>query len=408
MWKRYNAFLRRPPELTVAWRDPATGARGWLVFNSLRGNAAGGGTRMRIGANPRETTYLAKTMELKFALVGPQIGGAKSALDFDPCDPRKADVLERWYRHIRPYLRDHYGTGGDLNVDEVTEVIPTLARLGVAHPQEGIARGHFGAGDGVFQRIIHNLDVGVKAPLTAPYGCRVPRTIADMVTGYGLSVAINRFYEREGRSIAGARVLLEGFGNVGAGCALYLARAGARIVGIADAEKVLVEPAGLAAADIEALIQRSPGRMLPGDDPRLLRGGERTRFLDVPADVFVAAAISGSIDEVKLQRLAAAGVGVIAGGANHPFREARMGSTRVAQAADRSFSVIPDVVANCGMARTFSYLMEDGASPTPAAVYEAVRRTVSTTVDEVCDRAAGPTQILAATCDLALDRVGAP
>jgi hypothetical protein len=51
-------------------------------------------------------------------------------LDFDPSDPRKAQVLERWFTAISPYLRDRYGTGGDLNVDEVTEVIPLIQSLG--------------------------------------------------------------------------------------------------------------------------------------------------------------------------------------------------------------------------------------------------------------------------------------
>lgn len=142
IWKRYRLYLRRPPELNVAWRDAATGARGWLVINSLRGGAAGGGTRMRAGIDAREVVYLAKTMELKFALSGPPIGGAKSGIDFDPSDPRKGEVLERWYRAIAPYLQTCYGTGGDLNVDEVAEVIPCVAQLGLRHPQAGVVHGH--------------------------------------------------------------------------------------------------------------------------------------------------------------------------------------------------------------------------------------------------------------------------
>ena len=51
----------------MEWTDAPTGARGWLVLNSLRGGAAGGGTRMRKGLGPDEVTWLAKGMELKFA-----------------------------------------------------------------------------------------------------------------------------------------------------------------------------------------------------------------------------------------------------------------------------------------------------------------------------------------------------
>lgn len=157
-WKRYAAFLRRPPELAVAWNDTETSARAWLIINSNRGGAAGGGTRMRLGVRPREVTYLAKAMELKFAIAGPPIGGAKTGIDFDPTDPRKAEVLERWYRAITPFLRQRYGTGGDLNVDELLDVIPTFERLGLRHPQEGVVRGHLRPDVEGFDRVMERLD----------------------------------------------------------------------------------------------------------------------------------------------------------------------------------------------------------------------------------------------------------
>jgi hypothetical protein len=137
VWQRYAAFLRRPPLVALEWHDAETPARGWLVINSLRGGAAGGGTRMRAGLGRREVVYLAKTMELKFLFSGPPIGGAKSGIDFDPADPRRRDVLRRWFQAIAPYLHACYGTGGDLNVDEMLDVIPACEEIGLAHPQEG-------------------------------------------------------------------------------------------------------------------------------------------------------------------------------------------------------------------------------------------------------------------------------
>lgn len=409
MWKRYNAYLRRPPELTVDWRDPETGARGWLVINSLRGGAAGGGTRMRAGISPREVVYLAKAMDLKFSLSGPAIGGAKSGIDFDPTDPRKADVLERWYRAITPYLRHHYGTGGDLNVDEVLEVIPTFQRLGFEHPQEGVVRGHLMPTPERFKRIIRNLKAGVEAVVPeglGPGGVTV--TVSDVITGYGVARAVERYYERTGRGLRGVRVLLEGFGNVGAACGLYLARAGASIVGISDARSALVVPEGLDAEEVEALMRRRENKLLP-DHPRKLPADERHRFDEAAADVFVCAAVSGSLTSTRLDRLAASGVKVIASGANQPFRESRLGSTLVAQRADHQFTVLGDILANCGMARTFSYLMEDGARPDAPAIFAAVDRTIADSLDEVLDRSRNRTTgLLAATLGLGLDRVDAP
>ena len=95
------------------------------MINSLRGGAAGGGSRMRKGLDMNEVLSLAKTMEVKFSVSGPAIGGAKSGINFDPNDPRKKGVLERWYKAVSPLLKNYYGTGGDLKVltvggDEIT------------------------------------------------------------------------------------------------------------------------------------------------------------------------------------------------------------------------------------------------------------------------------------------------
>ena len=136
-------FENKTPEVVFEWSDSETEARGWVVINSLRGGAAGGGTRMRVGLDKREVESLAKTMEVKFTVAGPPIGGAKSGINFDPRDPRKDGVLKRWYKAVYPLLKNYYGTGGDLNVDEVHEVIPITESYGLWHPQEGIVNGHF-------------------------------------------------------------------------------------------------------------------------------------------------------------------------------------------------------------------------------------------------------------------------
>src|SRR5690606_10868884 len=70
-------FENKPPEIVVHWQDTETEAEGWTVINSLRGGAAGGGTRMRKGLDMNEVLSLAKTMEVKFSVSGPAIGGAK-------------------------------------------------------------------------------------------------------------------------------------------------------------------------------------------------------------------------------------------------------------------------------------------------------------------------------------------
>jgi len=360
---------------------------------------------MRSGLRPREVTYLAKAMELKFALSGPAIGGAKSGIDYLPAAEDRSEVLERFYSAISPMLRSRYGTGGDLNVDETADVIPAFQRIGLHHPQEGVVRGHFAPDERTYRSVMDRLERGVILPVGETLGVPgVGLSVSDMVTGYGVARAVETFFGRKGGGLAGARILLEGFGNVGGSCALYLARAGARIVAISDARNVLSEPAGLAVEEVEALLRQRRAKMLPESDPRVTPARKGAFWQD--ADVFVCAAISESVESHTLDRLSHHGVSVIACGANQPFRESKLGSTRVARLADRRFSILADIVSNCGMARALSYLMEHDARIEPGAIFDAVGRTITDALDEVVDRAGHrPRALLAATLEMALDRV---
>ena len=161
-------FEQKRPEIVFEWKDTDTEAEGWIVINSLRGGSAGGGTRMRKGLDKREVESLAKTMEIKFSVSGPSIGGAKSGINFDPHDPRKKGVLERWFKAVMPLLKSYYGTGGDLNVDEIHDVIPITEKYGLKHPQEGTVVAHWNVSEEKKSRIIRQLQVGVKKHLDHP------------------------------------------------------------------------------------------------------------------------------------------------------------------------------------------------------------------------------------------------
>ncbi len=408
IWARYGGYLEAPPTQVFEWHDPETGARGWLVLNSLRGGAAGGGTRMRRGVTREEVTYLAKAMQLKFAFSGPPIGGGKSGIDFDPADPRRVDVLRRWYAAIRPFLLTRYGTGGDVNVDEQRDVVPLCAELGIVHPQEGIVRGHLGLDGEAVERAFRFLLDGLHQPAGPELG--VPGadlSVSDLVTGYGVARATARLYERRGESLEGVRVVLEGFGNVGAAAALYLARMGARITGIVDASYGLASPDGLDAADVEDLLRRRTGRTLP-EHPLRISGAERELAYREEADLFVPAAISGSVDSRRLAQLARHGTRRIVCGANQPIREVRLGDTDTAQAADAEFEVLSEVIASLGMARAFSNLMAGSEPQDAARIFDDVGRTMDVGVDAVMDRVGDRrTGVMAAAVDLAMERAGA-
>lgn len=407
-WTRYQDYLSAPPRLVVEWRDAHSTARGWLVINSLAGGAAGGGTRMRAGVTQEEVVYLAKAMELKFAFSGPPIGGAKSGIDFDPHDPDRRGVLERWFAAIAPHLAAHYGTGGDMNVDEQRDVVPICAQLGLPHPQVGVLRGHYGARGGEASEAAARLRQGLALPLAGTeYGVgSLPLRVSDMITGWAVARAARRLVAGAG-GIEGLPVLVEGFGNVGGSAALYLARAGARIVGITDAERAVVTRGGLEADSVEALLARRRHGMLP-EHPDRLSGPQRDAAYDAPAEMVVPAAVSGSLTPARLEQLREAGTRWIVCGANHPIAEARMGATATHELADARFTVLPDVVGSMGMARAFAHLMGGGAHARPADLFEVVADAVDDTVDAVLARRGGARPgLLAATLSVALDRTTA-
>lgn len=404
-WDRYSVYLETPPEQVFEWHDAETGAEGWLVINSLRGGAAGGGTRMRAGVTREEVTYLAKAMQLKFAFSGPYIGGAKSGIRFDPADPRKRDVLRRWYAAIRPFLSTRYGTGGDVNVDEQRDVVPLCAEAGVLHPQEGVVRGHLGLEREELLKVFGSLGEGICQPVPASLGVEgVELSVSDLITGYGVVRAAQRNYQLRGDSLEGARVIVEGFGNVGAAACLYLTRLGARIVGIVDRDSGLVSEEGLDVEAVEDLIRRRDVRTIP-DHPLRVSGDEKEVAYHADAELFVPAAISGSVDARRIGQLARHGVSRLVCGANQPYHEVHLGETLTAQAADEAFEVVPAIVASQGMARCFYHLMKKTDGQTPEQIFDAVGDSMGRSVEQVMERVGSKRRgMIASAVEIALEQ----
>jgi len=365
-------YESRKPEIIFEWKDTETEAEGWIVINSLRGNAAGGGTRMRIGLDRKEVESLAKTMEIKFTVSGPEIGGAKSGINFDPADSRKKGVLERWYKAVMPILKNYYGTGGDLNVDEIHEVIPITEKFGLWHPQEGVVNGHFNSNEGEKIKRIGQLRIGVSKVLEdSNYSPALHRkyVVADMITGFGVSESVRHFYNLYNSSIKEKRVIIQGWGNVGSAAAYYLAKEGAVIVGIIDRSGGLLKQEGFSFEEITKLFLDKKGNTLISEN--LLTFDEtNSRIWDLNAEVFIPAAASRLVSKEQVIRMKNAGMEVIASGANVPFADQEIFFGPTMEYADEQLSVIPDFISNCGMARVFAYLMQLNAEISDKAIFQ--------------------------------------
>lgn len=352
-------YKSKEPEIVFEWNDQLTSAKGWIVINSLKNGAAGGGTRMRKGLTKDEVVALAKVMEIKFSVCGPDIGGAKSGIDFDPNDPRRTEVLERWYKAVIPILKAYYGTGGDLNVDELKDVVPITEDLGLWHPQEGVVNGHLKPNVGEKINIIGQLRYGVSKIIEDKN--YIPTSankyaIADMVTGFGVAESIKHFYDIfHGKDLVGKKVIIQGWGNVASAAGYYLSNLGAIIVGIIDRNGGVINKEGFSHDYITELFLNKKNNSLTCD--LIDFETSNSRIWDVPCDIFVPGAASRLVTKDQVDRLISNGLEVISCGANVPFSDDKIFFGDTARHVDQKISLIPDFVANCGMARVFAYLM---------------------------------------------------
>lgn len=403
-------YKEKKPEIVFEWHDPETGAEGWIVINSLRNGAAGGGTRMRKGLTCDEVISLAKVMEIKFSVCGPPIGGAKSGINFDPGDPRRQEVLTRWYKAVLPLLKHYYGTGGDLNVDELKDVVPITEDLGLWHPQEGIVKGHLKPTKGQHINIIGQLRYGctkiVEDPEYVPEGSGEKYAVADLITGYGVAESVRHFYDLFFQlPLDGKTAIIQGWGNVASAAACYLAKEGVKIIGIIDREGGIIRPKGLTLDEVKYLFNTKSGNKLSAPD-MVSFDDINQKIWSLGADIFIPGAASKLVTREQVDAMLAHRIEVIACGANVPFVDDQVFFGPTARYADEQTGVIPDFVANCGMARVFAYLMQPDILMTDAAIFGDTSATIRRALEEVRKINPVPNKISSNALYLALRKLG--
>jgi glutamate dehydrogenase/leucine dehydrogenase len=402
-----SKYENKTPEIVFNWNDSETEAEGWVVINSLRGGAAGGGTRMRKGLDMNEVLSLAKTMEVKFTVSGPAIGGAKSGINFDPSDPRKKGVLERWYKVVSPLLKNYYGTGGDLNVDEIHEVIPITEECGVWHPQEGVFSGHFQPTEADKINRIGQLRNGViKVLENTDYSPDVYRkyTVADMITGFGVAESIKHYYAIYGGNISEKRAVVQGFGNVGSAAAFYLAKMGVRIVGIIDGHGGVINKDGFSFEEIKALYLNKNGNKLEAEN--MLSFEEvNNKIWKLDAEIFAPCAASRLITKAQVDQMLESNLEVISSGANVPFADKEIFFGPIMEYTDERVSLIPDFIANCGMARVFAYFMERKVQMTDDAIFNDTSITIKNAIQNTYDNNSSKLDISRTAFEIALNQL---
>ena len=363
--------MTRSPYMSVTWHDPVTGKPGYLVIDRLIDGGAGGGLRMRAGCTLEEVADLARAMSLKEAVAyepGTRytpFGGAKGGIDCDPYDPDAFAVLRRFLEAMRPFLERHWATGEDLGLQQET-IDRAAAEAGLRSSIEA-ALLRVDDPDAALRRLREAFAVDVDGI-----------GLGEVVGGYGVAQAALAALERIGLAPEATRAVVQGFGSMGGATARYLARAGARVIGIADRDGLVANPAGLdverllAARDRHGAIDRAA--LAPGDEQR--PGAE---WLDLDAEVLVPAAVSYVIGPTEAERIRARVIVEAANVATLPDAERRL--------AERGVAVVPDFVANLATNAWWWWTLYGDLPPETEPSFAKIAATMRRLVGELLERA---------------------
>ena len=200
-------------------------------------------------------------------------------------------------------------------------------------------------------------------------------SVGDLITGYGVSEAILHYYNIYGGAVNGKRVIIQGWGNVAGAAAYYLAQAGATIVGVIDIVGGIINKNGFTYSEIGSLLDQRSSNFLESKDMIPFEQANK-EIWDIGAEIFVPAAASRLLSQNQLDKMINNGLEVISSGANVPFADKEIFFGPISKDADEKISVIPDFIANCGMARAFSYFMQDNCEMNDTAIFTAVSTTI--------------------------------
>lgn len=126
------------------------------------------------------------------------------------------------------------------------------------------------------------------------------------------------------------------------------------------------------------------------------------KIWDLKSEIFIPAAASRLLTQDQVERMVAAGLEVISCGANVPFADPEIFVGPTGLWADEHVALIPDFIANCGMARVFAYLMSDGAEVTDQAIFTDVSHTILKALQRSHAQNQGRTKLSQTSYEIAL------
>ncbi len=284
-----------------------------VQHNSARGPMKGG-LRYHPTVDEDDASALAGLMTWKTAVVNVPFGGAKGGIDCDPSQLSRHE-LEDITRRFVSELKEIIGPRVDIPAPDVNTNEQVMAWI-----MDEYSRfyGHSPA-----------VVTGKPVHLFGSAG-------RSEATGRGVVIALEELLKEQGKSLSGARIAIQGFGNVGSHAAMIAAEAGAKIVAVGDHAGGVNRADGMdAAALAEWVREHHSVAGFPDADAM-----ESTEVLTWDADVLIPAALGGVLTKDNAPDVRAS---IIVEGANAPTTP---------EADDifhqRGVTVIPDILANAG------------------------------------------------------------
>ena len=318
---RWVETLKRPKralivDVPIEHDDGTIGHyEGFRVQHSLTRGPGKGGVRYHPDVTLEEVMALSAWMSIKNAAVNLPFGGAKGGIRVDPGKLSKKE-LEKLTRRYTSEIGIIIGPQQDIPAPDVNTNAQIMAwmmdtySMNVGATATGVVTGkplHLGGSLG-----------RVKA------------------TGRGVFVTGREAARRIGLNLDGARVAVQGFGNVGASAAELFGQAGAHIVAVQDHSGTIFNGSGFDLAELMPHVKATGG--VAG-----FRGGEPMAaedFWDVACDILIPAALEGQITAERAQRLKCR---LLLEGANGPTT-----TSADDMLTERGVLVVPDVICNAG------------------------------------------------------------
>jgi len=334
------------PAKIVSLYEPSSGLKGVVVVDNTALGPAIGGVRMADDLTFEEVFRLARTMTWKNAAAGLPHGGAKAGIRLDPAvaGEHKEAVIRAFARTIADLTE--YIPGPDMGTDETC--------MAFIYDENGRSTGR--------PKVMGGIPLDELGS-----------------TGFGLTVAAEVLADFLQMDLKGARLAVQGFGNVGKAAARFLAERGVRLVAASDTAGAIQLEAGL---EVERLIdiKQRGGKVLDYPGARPLAPED---LFALPVDILLPAARPDVITRENASRVRAR---MILQGANIPVTPEAETSLQ-----NRGVWNLPDFIVNAGGVITTAVEIRHGsATQAFETIAIKIRENVRAVLDLVRDQGLHP------------------